>query len=374
MNNPLLASEQGVTEKMLWWAMQQRGATNILIASQNIVANAPHCSSNRLGIPKQQLETFSPQQKENTMITRRIGSKILQQQAFPSAKTIATRTAGVRRCFQSTKPSASQSSSIFNAANDYFSSLRWKAAGTLTSSLAEEERNQLMQKLEPKFEDKHSEKDNHVPERSIDEAVAAARAQEVELHQQKWEDQKEQLLQEAEEAARARVESDLLIQKRQLAFEAWKRDLEKETNQSTTTSITTAAAATQENVGDHPILGPVLYDLGHKRIHVASAKALASIPVWKKQRIYRHGRAKSMASDKMKTLHLGLPGIIGIYEVRLCIFFLCRMHRFVLLGCHLIINKILRLVEQRRESIDFGWTTQIGYAESIAGESGPVRF
>ena len=65
----------------------------------------------------------------------------------------------------------------------------------------------------------------------------------------------------------------------------------------------------------HPVLGTVLADLGHKRVHVVSAETLATIPIWKKQRIYRHDRAKGMASDKMKTLHLGMPGIIALHEV-----------------------------------------------------------
>jgi hypothetical protein len=64
----------------------------------------------------------------------------------------------------------------------------------------------------------------------------------------------------------------------------------------------------------HPILGPVVSDLGYKRIHLVPAEKLAAIPVWKKQRIYRHDRAKVMAADKLKTLHLGLPGVICIHE------------------------------------------------------------
>jgi hypothetical protein len=65
---------------------------------------------------------------------------------------------------------------------------------------------------------------------------------------------------------------------------------------------------------EHPVLGQAIQDLGYKRMHLVSAEKLATIPVWKKQRIYRHERAKAMAADKLKTLHLGLPGVICLHE------------------------------------------------------------
>ena len=64
----------------------------------------------------------------------------------------------------------------------------------------------------------------------------------------------------------------------------------------------------------HPVLGPVVSDLGYKRVHLMSAGKLGTVPIWEKQRIYRHTRAKAMASDKEKTLHLGYPGVICLYE------------------------------------------------------------
>ena len=213
------------------------------------------------------------------------------------------------RRYLSTAPKPS--TSLFGSANDYLSALRWKAANVLTSSLPEEERGQLLEKLEPSIREKtvvieEKEEERTVPEISIGEIVAATKAQEA----KKWEQEKENLIAAAEEAARKRIESDLVIQKRQLAFEAWKKDLEREKSESSTIE------KVQEEIelGEHPILGPCLVDLGEKRIHVVAAEALAAIPVWKKQRTYRHGRATSMAKDKMKTLHLGLPGVIGIYE------------------------------------------------------------
>jgi hypothetical protein len=246
------------------------------------------------------------------MITlgRRLGPSLIKQSARINGNA---RRIDVAR----TSSNGPMSSGFLDNITDSLTSFRLKAANALTASLPEDERSQLLDKLQPKVDKKTDEEENTVPIQSIDEAVAAARAQEATLHSQKWEKNKENLIKEAEEAARSRIESDIAIQRRQLAFEAWKKDLEREKGETET-----ATAANQEEIIDHPILGPVLADLGHKRIHVADVKFLASIPVWKKQRIYRHGRAKSMASDKMKTLHLGLPGIIGIFEVSLsCLFY-----------------------------------------------------
>jgi hypothetical protein len=64
----------------------------------------------------------------------------------------------------------------------------------------------------------------------------------------------------------------------------------------------------------HAVLGTPLYDFGYKRLHLVPAQVLATIPVWKKQRTYRHERAKSMSVDKLKSLHLGFPGVICIHE------------------------------------------------------------
>eukprot|EP00531_Pseudo-nitzschia_arenysensis_P010334 CAMPEP_0116128526 /NCGR_PEP_ID=MMETSP0329-20121206/7406_1 /TAXON_ID=697910 /ORGANISM="Pseudo-nitzschia arenysensis, Strain B593" /LENGTH=416 /DNA_ID=CAMNT_0003622669 /DNA_START=5 /DNA_END=1255 /DNA_ORIENTATION=- len=207
------------------------------------------------------------------------------------------------------------SKSDSGSVGDYFSSLRWKAADALTSNLPEEERNVLLDKLAKNgtavvadsIDDESDDEDDNPAtsyEPSIDEAIAAAKLQEAERYEQKWERDKEELIAEAEMAARARIESDIEIQKRQIAFEEWKAQLEKEKEQKEETS----------EIGDHPVLGPIVADLGYKRIHLASASNLATIPIWKKQRIYRHERSKNMANEKMKTLSLGLPGVIGIFE------------------------------------------------------------
>ena len=212
---------------------------------------------------------------------------------------------------------------------DYFNSLRWKAAEALTSTLPEEERSLLLGKLStPGVSDNAVKSDDgasqataseeiyettatsHEP--SIDEAIAATKLQEAERYEEKWKREKETLIAEAEEAARSRIESAIEIQKRQMAFEAWQSELEHEKNND---GFSDSVPLIEDKLKEHPVLGQMVADLGYKRIHLASAKNLATIPIWKKQRIYRHGRSKNMAADKMKTLHLGLPGIIGIFEV-----------------------------------------------------------
>ncbi|CAJ1903008.1 unnamed protein product [Cylindrotheca closterium] len=215
------------------------------------------------------------------------------------------------------------SSSLFDSAGGYFNSLRWKAANALTASLPEAERNQLLERMEPKKESQNSQSSERegptVPERSIDEIIAATKAEEAAKYEKRWVNTKEQLQKEAEEAALKRAENDIALQKRKLAFEAWQKNLEREMESAsaaatTPTNVTSVKEEVLARLGDHPILGPVLVDLGSKRLHLVTAEALAAVPVWKKQRTYRHQRAKEMANDKMTTLHLGLPGIVGIYE------------------------------------------------------------
>jgi hypothetical protein len=240
----------------------------------------------------------------------------------------------------SSSSSSSNDGKTNNSITGYFGALRWKAANVLTSTLPEEEKNQLLEKLgsHASSSEKNEEDDDAIDAKnsddeddqqhlshSIEEAIAFAKAQEAERFEERWEEEKEALIAEAEEAARRRIESDLEIQRRQLAFEAWKKDLEREKQQEAsanaaqspmTASPSSFAAQKEEALGEHPILGPVVADLGFKRIHLVSSRALAAIPVWKKQRIYRHTRAKSMAKDKLKTLDLGLPGVIGVFEAK----------------------------------------------------------
>jgi len=217
------------------------------------------------------------------------------------------------RCFElsfSTKNDG-KSASI----GDYFSALRWKAANALTANLPDEERSLLLDKLsetgismksdnddntahEMKTNDAEDEQSATSYEPSIDEAIAAAKLQEAERYKHKWESDKEALVAEAEKAARSRIESDLEIQKRKIAFEAWKSEIDRERRKDesfndievdSNNEVMNEKLSNEENV-EHPVLGQMIADLGYKRLHLASSKNLATIPVWKKQRIYRHER------------------------------------------------------------------------------------
>ena len=226
---------------------------------------------------------------------------------------------------------------MFESANELFSSLRWKAANALTLSLSEEERQRLLARIHPSAATKDAEssaaataapKPEAVSSKSIAEAVAAARLEEAQKHETKWKAEREQLLAEADRAARARVESELATQQRRMQFEQWQKAVEAErrsmVNQSTTTMnavepVTVEAQVVQETSSlsedHHAILGPMVKDLGTKRLYLVSADTLENIPVWEKQRTFRPDRAKSMAQDKMKTLHLGWLGAIVLHEV-----------------------------------------------------------
>lgn len=74
-----------------------------------------------------------------------------------------------------------------------------------------------------------------------------------------------------------------------------------------------STGANSENPA-HPLLGPVIVDLGYKRVHVVSSGRLGTIPIWKKQRTFKYDRVKSMAAEKEEQMHLGFPGIICLNE------------------------------------------------------------
>jgi len=75
-----------------------------------------------------------------------------------------------------------------------------------------------------------------------------------------------------------------------------------------------ASTSSSETAPSHPILGPVVADLGYKRIHFVPAAQLSTIAIWEKQRIYRNDRAISMAKEKAKAMQLGFPGVICLHE------------------------------------------------------------
>jgi hypothetical protein len=260
--------------------------------------------------------------------------------------------------------------------SDFFVALRWGAANALTAALPEEQRKVLLDRMDPeppkylmnpspkggdlaKAASDHDEEEVLI-KNSVNEAVATAVAVQSQ-REKKWEQEKEQILAMAEEAATKRVETDFAIQKQRLEQEqralqestqiaklelevekktlaiqaarelkakedAFKKELEEreaELREEIEKEMAVAAIANGtaaldtsgfHKLPEHPVLGKAIQDLGYKRMHLVSAEKLATIPVWKKQRIYRHERAKAMAADKLKTLHLGLPGVICLHE------------------------------------------------------------
>lgn len=213
-------------------------------------------------------------------------------------------------------------------ATDFWSSLRRNAALIITNSLPADEQKELLDKVGrevgyvPASEIKQAEaahNSSKVEEEliemknSIAEAVAQARLDEAVLQQLSFDKQKEQIQKEAEKAAMKRMETEIRVQN----FQKWKNDIEQANSTITTANeIVAKATSVQEpQVGAHPVLGPTVVDLGYKRIHLVPVDILASIKVWEKQRIYRHDRATVMAKDKKKSMNLGFPGIIEIYEV-----------------------------------------------------------
>lgn len=248
---------------------------------------------------------------------------------------------------------------------DFFVALRWGAANALTAALPDDQRKVLLERMDTESPSKETansktinndDGDDLIMKNSVNEAVAAAIAVESQREAKRWEKEKEQIIAQAEEAAEKRVATDLAIQKQRLEQEQRKLraeaetakqqlELEKEAQEEKAVrerqlqedlfknELEEKEAELRESLGKemaiggviadtigfndldvHPILGPALQDLGYKRLHLVSAEKLATIPVWKKQRIYRHERAKAMAADKLKTLHLGLPGVICLHE------------------------------------------------------------
>jgi uncharacterized protein len=236
-----------------------------------------------------------------------------------SLRHAVKRTVTSGRQYQQLRLQSTQTKTASSVVSDLFSSLRWKAASVLTSSLSEAEKKELFKKLQisdpgvtaldTTTASDESTTEPYLVEHSIAEAVAKARTEEAQKQQDKWEKEREQLTLQAQQAAQARIEQELAIHKqRTKRFEEWTQELSEAKNENNTVNA--------HVVDDHhPVLGPVISDFGYKRVHSVPAKALSSIAVWKKQRTFRSDRAKSMAKDKLKTLHLGFPGVIVLHEV-----------------------------------------------------------
>lgn len=295
-------------------------------------------------------------------------------------------------------------------ANTILGKLRMAAANALTTSLPEDDRAKLLEriKVQVKAEDETEEEEEDEDEEeairaSIAEEIAAAKAEQARRSEELWEAEKEALIKQMEEAANARVENELAIQKERLMNEMkamqeslvqskqqledektklegqmaemdkkieemrigssevdelqqiidkrekQKTDLAKveddlrakleeienqkqliaekgeellaakveiaEAEQAAAVEATTSQVeAPSDPAKAHPVLGQMVCDLGYKRIYLTSAKTLGTLPIWKKQRIYRQSRARSMALDKAKNMDNGFPGAICLAE------------------------------------------------------------
>ena len=212
---------------------------------------------------------------------------------------------------------ANDESSILSSATSYLTALRLRAVSALTTSLTDVEREEILGKLNAV--DKRGAEVQ--AQKSIGEAVAEAQAKEAAASEIQWAREREEIEKKAEQAAQERIKHEIALAKAEAAtrrkeMEIWKSELEAETAKEVKKEE--EQRQEQEHAdeeGDfHPILGRPMVDLGYKRIHTVSARALAAVPIWEKQRVYRHDRARTMASDKMKSLDTGLPGIITLHE------------------------------------------------------------
>jgi len=293
------------------------------------------------------------------------------------------------RCLSSSSPSPSSINSKQQHGQDISSNEPWwslsalhkKVATIIATSLPEESLSDVHHVLSKKL----NEADSHKSV-SINEAIVSARAREA-FHQsskplatlngtltgnslshqsilEKESMLKEEIEQRALEKARERMQLELQAMQEQLkrkeeeriqqmkeeqerkereyhreiAFEKWKANAEKERQQeeeerrqnhdvnsvneatmnqhSQHLAINTSAPSPHQPSipHHHPILGPQIAHLRYKRIHLTQASTLASLPVYEKQRVYRHDRAQNMAKDKKKTLWMGIPGVISLME------------------------------------------------------------
>ncbi|KAL7470526.1 hypothetical protein ACHAXS_010779 [Conticribra weissflogii] len=245
------------------------------------------------------------------------------------------------------------------------SSLHKRVATVLVTSLPDTYRKVLHQSIAENLEKTYSPKSH-----SINEAIVSARAREASLQHKleikkhvtnddassdQWMEKQQQLEKEIEkralEKAQKRVQLELKAMEerwkwkeeerrkkeeverhREIAFQKWKENVEIERQKESAKAKNESgdghldqlepihppsrvdAAKSISHQNHHPVLGPQLACLTYKRIHLTSASTLASLPVYEKQRAYRHDRAQNMAKDKKKTLWMGIPGVISLME------------------------------------------------------------
>jgi hypothetical protein len=254
------------------------------------------------------------------------------------------------------------------ASLEFLSMVRWGAANALTASLPNDQREELLNRMVTQKSSGVATPSSPreawmVGRGSIQEEIAVTLAEESRLLDGNWETEADEMSKKIEDAAKARIESEFLVQKNRLEEDANKlikdieaeekpiEDLEghdhveqhlKKTGDQIEVEkekmtrleqdieeikIRRAAevphtdddeAIERDEVGQannvHPILGSVISDLGYKQIYLVPSEKLGTIPVWNKNRIYRHKRAQSMAKDKLKSMKLGFPGVVCLHE------------------------------------------------------------
>mmetsp|Transcript_23494 Transcript_23494/g.34860 ORF Transcript_23494/g.34860 Transcript_23494/m.34860 type:complete len:510 (-) Transcript_23494:591-2120(-) len=271
--------------------------------------------------------------------------------SYRRARPLSVSLKSSERCFSSTAPNPKQDDPWWS-----LSSLHKRVATIIATSLPDSSRSDLHQSLSKSLNSADSHKSH-----SIAEAIVSANARDVSVQQssrhnnaEKQKQIEKEIEQRALKTAQERMELELLAMKEQLkrkeeeqirvekeplkkreverqreeAFTKWQEKVAREQQQEKETVNQAQKAAEEEQNNylhkdsdssvqeqhHHPILGPQIAHLPYKRIHLTAASKLASLPVYEKQRAYRHDRAKEMAKDKKKTLWMGIPGVISLME------------------------------------------------------------
>ena len=257
------------------------------------------------------------------------------------------RPLSISRCFSSAAPNPQHK----NQEDPWWSlsSLHKKVATIIATSLPDSSRSDLHHSLSKSLNNADSHRSH-----SINEAIVSANARDASVQQfnrhnaEKQKEIEKKIEKEIEQRALERMELELLAvkeqlkrkeeervrlekeqlkkreieQQREVAFAKWQEKVAKEQQQEKeildkpqhTDGKQDMKADSSLQQEHHPILGPQIAHLSYKRVHLTSAKKLASLPVYEKQRAYRHDRAKEMAKDKKKTLWMGIPGVISLME------------------------------------------------------------
>jgi hypothetical protein len=175
---------------------------------------------------------------------------------------------------------------------DFFATARFQIAQSVTAALDPADRHELLSKYSvPTTSEATAAPPTAL---SIAEAVAKAKMEQAQKDRQRWEQEKQEILAQAAEASKQRVlqEMELTRVRRANVYQQWQKE--------------------QHEI--HPILGQLVQDFGYKRTYTVALDQLKNVPVWEKQRTYRHARAQKMAKDKLQTLHLGMLGNIMLHQ------------------------------------------------------------